>query len=199
MLRRRSSAAKGADLDWEKKSRNELNDIPELREERLEEFKAKLRELEGDDFRPLLQEDFLMMFLRTRKFDVTRAVKSYLAAFSMHRVDPNVFWPKGKGPLDYRHVLDLPICKVMPTKNSDGTTVIVVSYLYYSIDMFSILDIIAVSTMIGAHLLRDPYIQTHGVRYVIDFRNLHASYLRCIPVKYYKVSLQPRSRQDISN
>lgn len=183
-------------LTWEETARRELNDVPELREQRLEQFRTKLKELRSDEFRPLLSADFLMMFLRTRKFDVTRAVKSYQAAFSMHKVDPEVFWPKGKGPLDFRHVLDLPICKVMPKKNTDGTTIIVCTYLYYTIDMFSILDVIAISTMICAHLLRDPYIQTHGVRCVFDYRNLQAKAIRSIPIKYYKVSSRLRSRPE---
>ncbi|XP_003747066.1 alpha-tocopherol transfer protein-like [Galendromus occidentalis] len=176
----------GEILPWEEKALEELNDVPELREERLKQFAEKLAELQSDDFRPLLQRDFLMMFLRTRKFDVARALKSYVAAFSMHKADPTVFWPKGKGPADYRLVLELPICKVMPKKNSDGTTVIVCTYLRYTSDLFSILDVITVSTMICAHLLRDPYIQTYGVTCVFDYRNLQVKHLRSIPIKYYK-------------
>lgn len=173
--------------DWEDVAREELNDIPELRDGRLAAFRRAIMDLEADNFKPLLNEELLMLFLRSRKFDVERALKTFKAWAVMRTVDPDVFFPLGKGPMDYRHVIDLPIFTVMPRVNFDRTTVVVTTYKHYDPSKFPFLDIFTLG-MLCAYLLRDPYVQTHGVRCVIDYRGLQANCLRAIPLKYMRVS-----------
>lgn len=175
--------------DWEDRAREELNDIPELREARLNEFRRAMLKLETEDFKPSQDDELLMLFLRSRKFDLERALKTFKAWAVMRTVDPDVFFPLGKGPMDYRHVIDLPIFTVMPRVNHDRTTVIVTTYKHYNPSKFNFLDIFTLGSMLCAYLLRDPYIQTYGVRCVIDYRGLHTTCLKAIPYKYIKACI----------
>ncbi|OQR71684.1 alpha-tocopherol transfer protein-like, partial [Tropilaelaps mercedesae] len=175
--------------EWEQRAREELNDIAELREIRLGEFRRQMLELETDNFKPLIDDDLLMIFLRSRKFDIERALKTFKAWAVMRTVDPDVFFPLGKGPMNYRHVLELPIFTVMPRVNHDSTTIVVITYKHYDISKFNFLDVITMGSLLCSYLLRDPYIQVHGVRCVVDYSGLQANCLKAVPFKYIKVSV----------
>ncbi|XP_022659741.1 alpha-tocopherol transfer protein-like isoform X3 [Varroa destructor] len=89
-------------VPWEEKAAIELRETPERRRAALEKFQRKLEEI--TEFKPYMEQQFLLGFLRTRKFDVDSAVKAYKKFFKMRTYNPAKYFPMGQGTLElHRH------------------------------------------------------------------------------------------------
>lgn len=175
------------DFEWSQKALEELNDVPEKRAEALKIFREKVSALESESFKPRTDDEFLMMFLRTKKFDQEKVLNAYLKFYNLRKLNPKIFFPIGKGPLDYKAPLECPIGMILPKRNPiDGTTIIYWSFDYWSPDICDVKEMFTPSCMTVLMRLTDPSVQTYGFRFVYDLRNMHTTYLRFFSISYMR-------------
>lgn len=174
--------------DWQKRAYQELGETPEVRRKLLTEFRSTVSEIR--EFRPRLDEDFLLRFLRAKKFNLQRAVKTYKRYFRIRLVDPERFMPIGKGPKDYAGAYELKVGTLLKQLNPlDGTTTIIWRIGNWTPNCgFDLRDIFTPTAMVGDLTLEDPQVQVNGVRFLIDLEKMHCSYVQYLPFSAIKVS-----------
>ncbi|OQR71174.1 alpha-tocopherol transfer protein-like [Tropilaelaps mercedesae] len=109
---------------WQEKALVELGETPERRKTCLLEFRERVECIK--EFKPCLDERFLLGFLRVRKFDVDRAMKSYKKFFKMRLLNPKKFCPMGEGTRDLREKFQLGVTTILPRRNPIDHTVVVI-------------------------------------------------------------------------
>lgn len=173
---------------WRERAVTELGETPELRAKCLQEFKAIVLEIK--DFRPRTDDEFLLRFLRAKKFDLDRAVSTYKRYFRIRLVDPERFMPKGKGPKDYAEAFKLQVGTLLERLNPlDGTTTVIWRLGNWSPDTgLDLRDIFTPTAMAGEWSLEDPQVQVNGVRFIIDLKRMHYSHVRYLPYSAIRVS-----------
>jgi len=182
---------KDEEFPWEQKAKDELNDDPDLRAERLAEFRSRILELikpRGSKFKPALQDDFLLAVLRTRKFDLNSALKCYDKFTSLRCINPKIFMPLAKGPKDYLTIYERCILKILPDRNPlDGTLVILWNWSAWTPGLCELTGIVAATFFLLMDILRNsPSVQTYGVRFIFHLGGFTLSYLKYTPFSYVK-------------
>ncbi|OQR77050.1 alpha-tocopherol transfer protein-like [Tropilaelaps mercedesae] len=172
--------------DWQKRASHELGETPELRRKLLDEFRSTVAGIK--EFRPRLDDEFLLRFLRAKKFNLQRAVRTYKRYFRIRLVDPERFMPVGKGPKDYAGAFELEVGALLEQLNPlDGTTTIIWRVGKWSPSCgLDLRDIVTPTAMVGDLSLEDPQVQVNGVRFIIDLEKMQYSYLRYIPFSAIK-------------
>lgn len=175
------------ETDWQQRARVELGETPELRRKLLAEFRTMVADIQ--EFKPRLDDEFLLRFLRAKKFNLHRAVKTYKRYFRIRLVDPDRFMPVGKGPKDYVDAFQLAVGTLLPKLNPiDGTTTIIWRFGNWTPDCgLDLRDILTPTAMAGDLSLEDPQVQVNGVRFLIDLERLQYSYIRYLPFSAVKV------------
>ncbi|XP_003741615.3 clavesin-2-like [Galendromus occidentalis] len=166
---------------WQERAVEELGETPERREKCLQEFKEIVMEIK--DFKPRTDDEFLLRFLRAKKFDLDRAVSTYKRYFRIRLVDPERFMPKGKGPKDYAEAFKLQVGTLLERLNPlDGTTTVIWRLGNWCPETgLDLRDIFTPTAMAGEFSLEDPQVQVNGVRFIIDLKSMHYSHVRYLP------------------
>ena len=86
---------------------------------------------------PQTSDDFLMMFLRSRKFDLNKALLCFERFHQIRLCKPELITPVGKGPKDYPHVFDRPLVTMLKRRNPiDGCLIMFWSFRLDSTAVF---------------------------------------------------------------
>lgn len=74
----------------------------------------------------VLDDRHLLKFLRYVKFDASGAFSMLRQIQTTRLADPSNYLPAGKGPLDYAHVYNLHCVEVLPYRNpQDGSAIVI--------------------------------------------------------------------------
>ena len=123
-------------------------------------------------------DDMLMAFLRTRKFNVDRAMDSYTNFFKIRQCNPKKIFPVGRGPKDYRRVYDKPLGLAMPQRNPiDGTAIVIWSLRNFDGSEDEIDDVFNASYYAASKIIIHPSFQTYGVRFILDLTGMNVALL----------------------
>ncbi|XP_077992886.1 alpha-tocopherol transfer protein-like [Glandiceps talaboti] len=150
-----------------KKAKEELNEDPLTREEKLNDLIEMFKTRPDIKFR---QDDaFLLRFLRNKKFEVDRAFKSLVHHYQVRRDYGEIF--TNYRPSFVKHFYELKSEMVCPGKDSDGRCV-VLTKVELDPRKCSVLDSVRARLMMLETMLSDEDIQVNGIVYIVDSERL---------------------------
>ncbi|OQR78406.1 alpha-tocopherol transfer protein-like [Tropilaelaps mercedesae] len=161
-----------------KRAEQELGETPEIRARALQQLAEKLRT--QNEFRPRMEEDYLIRFLRAKKFDVERAFSLMRNFYRCRLISPSKFLPIGIGPKDVKHLYDLRMGLILPKRNPlDGSVVLIAQFGDWTPESgYDLLDAYTPTALAFDYIQRNPECQLYGFRYVFNLKGLEWRYLR---------------------
>ncbi|KAF8778366.1 alpha-tocopherol transfer protein-like [Argiope bruennichi] len=164
----------------------ELGETPEKRAEALEELKLLIKEERSKGFCPLQDDEFLIRFLRARKYDVGKAFTTLKNYYMFKSEYSGVI--TDLTPRDLKRVLELEHVFVSPKRAPDGEGLLIVFIGSLDFDACTLDEVFAAS-FIGAEIgLETDASQVCGCRIVLDLQGMSwrkfkhfvkPSFLRC--------------------
>ncbi|XP_077992884.1 alpha-tocopherol transfer protein-like [Glandiceps talaboti] len=146
-----------------KKAKEELNEDPLTREEKINDLIEMFKTRPDIKFR---QDDaFLLRFLRNKKFEVDRAFKSLVHHYQVRRDYGEIF--TNYRPSFIKQYYEMKHEMVCPGKDSDGRTIIAIRPSMVN-NCCTVLDCARAILMLLEALLQDEDMQVNGIVYVID-------------------------------
>ncbi|XP_035205597.1 uncharacterized protein LOC118180640 [Stegodyphus dumicola] len=105
--------------EMEKIAESELGETELIRKESLEKLKQLLKEV--PDLNPLLEDDFLIKFLRVRKFNVQRALNTLIKYYATKKMYSKLY--SDLLPSEMKTTLEKKALYVLPKKPTFGPSV----------------------------------------------------------------------------
>ncbi|GBN30723.1 Alpha-tocopherol transfer protein [Araneus ventricosus] len=159
---------KGLTPSLVKRAEIELNETPATRTAALEELILAIKDEPG--FTPLMDEEFLLRFLRAKKFEVSRAfntLKNYYDFKHRYSGDITDFLPK-----DLKSVFEADKVLGSPKRGFDGEGILILSAGSFNIDKFTPEQLFA-TTLVTAEIgIEAEFAQVCGCRIIFDFGGL---------------------------
>ncbi|XP_070563617.1 alpha-tocopherol transfer protein-like isoform X2 [Ptychodera flava] len=151
------------------KARQELNEDPETREEKIDELRAKFAK-EKPEVKLPPDDAFLVRFLRNNKFDVQKAYDMLLHHYEVRRKYKELF--VNYQPSFYKQVYETDMLTICPGRDKDGSTVVLFKVGKLDLDRYSF-DFVTTGFLIAFDkLLEDEEIQVNGVVTVEDYEDV---------------------------
>ena len=162
------------------RARSELGEDPETRSKLIQELRDNLTQ-----WKPLTIEEkplvvrnvdnkFLLMFLRARKFDVSKALQLYISYHKFrHKHSQLLSKPVG-------HVFQSGIIKVLDSRALDGSKVICIYPGNWNASNVSFLENFHATFVVLDELIQDEMTQVHGFSILYDFTS--SSFLSMLQV-----------------
>ncbi|XP_070563620.1 alpha-tocopherol transfer protein-like [Ptychodera flava] len=147
------------------KARQELNEDPETRDQKIDELRAKFAK-EKPEVKLPPDDAFLVRFLRNKKFDVQRAYNMLLHYYEVRRKYKEIF--VNYQPSLYRHIFETDMLTICPGQDKDGRTVMLFRAGKWDPDRYNIDAIFTACSMIYEKLLEDEELQVNGLVFVDD-------------------------------
>lgn len=161
--------------DTLEKARRELGEDPETRAELVSQLRAKIEEAEGtpeyEDVK-LVRKDgqFLLRFLRGRKFDVDRAVQLYCNYYKFRHKYAHLLGDMH--PRAVEHVLQSGIVGVTDLRRKDGAKVIHIRPERWDTDTIPFGDNFRTMILLLDKLIEDEENQVHGLAILNNLANV---------------------------
>ncbi|XP_035233715.1 retinaldehyde-binding protein 1-like [Stegodyphus dumicola] len=149
--------------DW-KKAREELNETPETRLAALRAFKEKVTE--EKDYVARTDDIYVLRFLRTRKFDLERAVKLMRDHYKFRAKHPAIF----PAPSTVEKALKANIFNYLPHRDHKGRAIFVVKMGEWNPDEVPYHDFVAAGNLVSEYVLDNPVTQINGYIGIWDFK-----------------------------
>ncbi|XP_077866826.1 alpha-tocopherol transfer protein-like [Saccoglossus kowalevskii] len=151
----------------------ELNEDPETRLQKVQELRELFKTRADIKFRS--DDEFLLRFLRNKKFNVDKAFKMMVHHYKVRRDYPKLFNSFKPSAIEYH--LYKHTHMVCPGKDKLGRTVILgrVSTLEESFDVHNVLKSML---MLSEMLQEDENIQVNGVVHVMDYSGMTRKHIR---------------------
>lgn len=166
-----------------------LGETEELKKETLEELRNLLEE--QDEFYPKLEDDYLIRFLRAKKYDVNKAFRLLRQYYRCRLIAPEKFCPIGLGPKDIKHLYDLRMGMLLPHRNPyDGTAIMVMQFGDWTPESgYDLMDTYTPLALAFDYVLNNPECQLNGFRIIFNFKGLELRYLKFLQPDVVRVSL----------
>ena len=131
-------------------------------------------------------DELLIAFLRSRKFDLQKAVHGYFKFYTIRLCNPEKIFPVGKGPKHYSRCFTGPIGTILDKRNPlDGTVVFLWSFRNFDMGKDAVEDNFNSSYQVIMELILDPSIQTYGFRFIFDLTGLGYSIVVALLSRIY--------------
>ncbi|XP_054715092.1 clavesin-2-like [Uloborus diversus] len=149
-----------------KKAQVELNETDSRREKALKEVKEKLKGDVSYEYRT--DDDFIIAFLRTRKFNCEKTVKM-IKNYAKFREEIPSFFPK---PSMFEEELRTNIISFLPHRDHQGRAIHAAKIGLWNPDELSVYDLVGVSDTLTEYVLRNSVTQINGVIGIWDASGL---------------------------
>ncbi|GFY57481.1 retinaldehyde-binding protein 1, partial [Trichonephila inaurata madagascariensis] len=170
---------------FEKKAEVELRDNPERRLQGLRQIKelAKndkhTKHIEFDD-------DFLLQYLRARKYNVAKAFSQVKAFVHLKKKNPQMFTD-----FSYDQTVKLitkKVVTILPWRCQDGCTIILVELDNWNPDEVSVEELRRSLVIYFLQSLREPMTQINGFKIILDVKSNPIRHLKhCTPHNIYLI------------
>ncbi|GFX92762.1 alpha-tocopherol transfer protein-like [Trichonephila clavipes] len=137
-------------------AREELGETPESTESCLRLLKEMLRE--QNEFTPRTDDDYLMRFLRCRKFDSKKAFKMIREHYKFRKMNPGVYI----SPSSIEQVLRACIFDFLPHRDHKGRAIYVIRFNRWNPDKVPFTDFVAAGNLVAENVLDNPVTQING-------------------------------------
>lgn len=162
----------------------ELNETPVNRRQCLTEMKERLQEYH-DNEDSSCDEEFLVRFLRCKKFDVARALCVYEGYHTFRKDNPTIF--NGLSPSNVKHIWDSGVIGALPHRDRRGRAVMVAFPGRWEPEQHSLEDMMRAMVLQLEYLIRSVETQINGIVLIADFTGFTFYQARCIRPWYFQV------------
>nr|KAG5701287.1 hypothetical protein BaRGS_020649 [Batillaria attramentaria] len=153
--------------DTLKVAKKELNEDPGTRLLELKAFRDRLLQYPG--LRPRTDPEFLIRFLRARKFDQERAFQLLLNYYKMRKEDPEIF--TGLKPSNVAHVYKSAISYPLPQRDKLGRKIILIKPTRMDTSHYTMLEVFKAEYLNLAKVIEEEENQVRGFTLLIDYKD----------------------------
>ena len=165
---------------------NELNETPTSRRQCLTELRKTLTEdINTCPTVETEEDEFLLRFLRCKKFDVTRAVSVYKGYHSFRSENAQLF--ENISPRIVRHVWETGVIGALPNTDKKGRAVMVAFPGRWDPESHSLEDMMKSMVLQLEHLITSIDTQINGIVLIADFTDFSFYQARCIKPWYFQM------------
>ncbi|KAL8584255.1 hypothetical protein ACOMHN_034940 [Nucella lapillus] len=153
-------------------AKKELQEDPRTRLLELKTLRDRLQQYPG--LKSRLDPQFLIRFLRARKFEQERAFELVLNYYRMRRDDPAIF--TGLKPSAIRHVLDSYIAYPHPTRDRLGRRVYIVHPARIDTAHYTLDEVFKAEFLNLNKMIEEEESQVRGFTIILDYRDFGMSH-----------------------
>ncbi|XP_077992888.1 alpha-tocopherol transfer protein-like [Glandiceps talaboti] len=157
-----------------KKAKEELNEDPETRQQKIDELRALFKTRPDIKFRP--DAAFLLRFLRNKKFNVDKAFKMLVHYYQVRKDYTDMF--DNYKPSTVKQIYAIPNSMICSEKDKEGRTILVTKIGNWDPEKFDIFDGIKAQLMSLEVLLSDEDVQVNGLVFVADYAGLNKKHMK---------------------
>ncbi|KAG8197456.1 hypothetical protein JTE90_014937 [Oedothorax gibbosus] len=172
------------------KAKLELGETPEKVQKSLKELKQLLED--EPDLKPILDEKFLLRFLRAKKFNVHKALNTLCNFYRFQTKHAGIitrFWPS-----QMKHVLNMNIINVLPFRGTDGSSIGLCRLGNFDMSKATVKELIATSNIAVEVGLEPEATSVCGSELILDLNgftlkhaaNLSSPSLLLTLIKYFQ-------------
>lgn len=148
-----------------KLAKTELNEDPKTRMLELKAFRDRLVQYPG--LRSRTDPEFLIRFLRARKFDQERAFQLLLNYYRMRKEDPEIF--TGLKPSNISHVYKNPISFPLEQRDRNGSKIILIKPAKIDTSRYTMLDLFKAEYINLTKMIEEEENQVRGFTLILDY------------------------------
>ncbi len=163
----------------------ELNENPASRRQCITEMRQELvqRSTNGESSGPT--DEFLLRFLRCKKFDVPRALSVYEGYHSLRRDNEKLF--HDLMPENVRHIWEAGVIGGLNHRDRKGRAVMVAFPGRWDPETHSLEDMMRAMVLQLEHLICSVETQINGIVLIADFTDFSLYQARCIKPWYFQL------------
>ena len=160
----------------------ELNETPAIRREGLRELRKKVA---ATDDNSVVEDAFLLRFLRCKKFDIGRSFSVYQRYHRFRSENPDIF--EDLEPRSVRHIWDDAVIGALPSRDKKGRSVMVGFAGRWEPSEHSQEDALRAMILTLEHLIESEETQVNGIVLIADFRDFSLHQARCLRPWYFQL------------
>ncbi|GIX86104.1 clavesin-1 [Caerostris darwini] len=154
-------------------AKEELNETPETRNACLRQLKEMLSKQK--EFTSRTDDDFLLRFLRCRKFDCKKALKMLREHYKFRKLHPGVYL----SPTALEEALRLCIFNYLPHRDHKGRVICLLRFDRWDVDKISYEDFIAAGNLMCEYALdNNPVTQINGFIAIWDYKGFNVRHFK---------------------
>ncbi|GFR22883.1 alpha-tocopherol transfer protein-like [Trichonephila clavata] len=161
-------------------AREELGETDEVRRTALVQFKKRI--LDDNKLKCPTDDDYLIQFLRARKYDVDKALGLLNNYFNLNASFPELYESLDKEKMD--KLTSSNSFNVLPFRDNDGCLILTMKMENWDSDDINVRVLIGTTAAILFCLNIYPVNQICGVRLIYDAKNYSFKQMRCFVPKY---------------
>ncbi|GFR22886.1 alpha-tocopherol transfer protein-like [Trichonephila clavata] len=161
-------------------AKDELGETDEIRETALKQFRKRL--LGDKKLKCPTDDEFLIQFLRARKYDVDKAMGLLHNHCNLIASHPEIFGKLDKEKMDKLASSD--VINVLPFRDNDGCLLLTVKLDHWDADHFNIEVLFCTFAAVLFCLASYPANQICGFHVLYDVKNYTFKQMRCVIPKY---------------
>ncbi|GFS61100.1 alpha-tocopherol transfer protein-like [Trichonephila clavipes] len=161
-------------------AKEELGETDEVRRSTLEQFRKRI--LDENKLKCPTDDDYLIQFLRARKYDVDKALSLLNNYFNLITSHPEIYDKMVKKKVD--KLTSSNLFNILPFRDNDGCVVIVLKIENWDSDDIDVQVLFCTAGAIFFCLNIYPVSQICGVRVIYDAKNYSFKQMRCFVPRY---------------
>ncbi|XP_055943939.1 alpha-tocopherol transfer protein-like [Argiope bruennichi] len=162
------------------KAKDELRETDEIRGLALEQLRKLV--LTEKNLKCPTEDEYLIQFLRARKFDVKKAFTLLQTKYQVRKAYAEVYDDIDVNEL--RKVVSAGIVYCFPYRDADGCVVVVMQLSRWNPDDVTITQGLCALTGLLLRIVDDPAAQICGIRVLVDVRGFSMKQVRCVTPRY---------------
>ncbi|CAL1275145.1 unnamed protein product [Larinioides sclopetarius] len=156
-------------------AKEELNETQETKETCLRLLKEMVRE--QNEFTSRLDDEFLLRFLRCRKFDSKKAFKMLREHYRFRKMNPGIFM----SPTAIEEALRRCIFNFLPHRDHKGRVVFLIRFDRWDADKIPYFDFVAAGNLVAEYAsINNSLTQIHGYLGIWDYAGFNFKHFRQI-------------------
>ncbi|KAL3280645.1 hypothetical protein HHI36_003881 [Cryptolaemus montrouzieri] len=169
-------------IEFQKKAEEELHETPENYKKEITALRAMITKDENlnvpDD------EEFLLRFLRARKFDSKKAFNMMQRYYLMKLKCPELFGYSL--PSEFEKVFDLQAQNMLPDRDLEGRRIYIIRVDYFDSSQVTIEDVFRTNILALEHIVKEPETQVSGIVVILDMAGLSLQHAKFFTPYYAK-------------
>ncbi|CAL1540188.1 unnamed protein product [Lymnaea stagnalis] len=150
------------------KAKRELREDPDTRIFEVKTLRSRLEKVPG--LKPRTDFNFLLAFLRARKFDQERTFQLLKNYYEIRRTEPEIF--DDLKPSRIKHILDDGLFEILKERDSEGCKVVILRPGNWDPDRFPVAEIPRADFLLFSKLVEDEITQVNGIHFIINLEGM---------------------------